>query len=350
MNAQKTKSTLCLSVLALGLALTPNPVPAFEVEAPPDIQRAQIQVSDPDQTVNTLGEVEIHIDLSASRDDLLDLKVRRSGLTMPGGLPFHSFAAHKEGGLVVLGSEKVEAISIASVKGGSGHKDALVLFHGKGGEIIAPSYDDVALFDLDFKPLPFTYEPLAPPGSTQIPVNILLDKSGSMAGHMAQVQKQTQDFMRALPDFARCTLRLFNRDVTPLHLAGHLRRMACAQGASLLSSPVSTSGSTALFAALDAGLRDKPEGSTAPLITVVITDGMNTAPYAGNIETLKELKEKSGAKLFMFWAGNYRPDYLKDLADLELVSTNNLEAELERFFRSLGISISGLQSLRVQRP
>jgi hypothetical protein len=84
-------------------------------------------------------------------------------------------------------------------------------------------------------------------------------------------------------------------------------------------------------------------------ITVVVTDGINTVPYAGTRDSLKATKSAGASKLFVFWAGHHEPGYLNGLADLEIVAGQDLQKELVRFFRALGISISGMQSLHIDR-
>jgi hypothetical protein len=305
-----------------------------------------VEITTPDAHVKTLGKVEFFVDLAASHDDMLTLKVRRAGLHLAGGRAPTAFGVHKEAGLIVLGGGAVRHVSISSVQPKGADRTALVLFHGSGGQIIAPPKKDLAVFDLDFHPLAFTYEPLAPPGNMQLPVNILLDMSGSMSGHMEDVQKATQTFMRDLPDFALCTVTLFNEELHALTK----NPAPCTDAADVLDAPITPSGSTALFEAVAAGFG--PDTGSPPagrqIVAVAVTDGMDTYGYGGGLEGLKKKKKSAGAKLFVFWSGDYLKSLLQDLPDLELESTDNLKDELERFFRSLGISISGLQTLTVK--
>jgi len=79
----------------------------------------------------------------------------------------------------------------------------------------------------------------------------------------------------------------------------------------------------------------------------VITDGMNTVDYGETIASLKLDKALNNSKLFVFWAGNYQKGYLNGLADLEFISTANIDQELNKFFNALGVSLSGLQVLHI---
>jgi uncharacterized protein YegL len=339
------RSVLTLSITALLNA----PLAAFEFITPDtDLSTAPIEITDPDADVTTLGQVEFFVDLSASHDDMLTLKVRRADLRLTDGREPVVFGVHKEAGLIVLAGGPVRHVSTSSVAPKDGDRETLVLFHGKAGQIIAPRKRDLAVFGLDFNPLPFSYKPLAPPGDIQLPVNILLDISGSMSGHMEEVQRAAQSFMQGLPAFARCRVTLFNHNLKPLSKS----REPYADAAHVLDAPITTSGSTALFEALASGFEPTIQLSNGrmQIIAIAVTDGFDTDGYEGGLEGLKNEKERSGAKLFVFWSGSYAKGRLKDLPDLEFESTDNLEQELERFLRSLGISISGLQTLPVGSP
>lgn len=330
-------------------ALLSTPLAAFEFITPDEaLGSASIEITDPDADVTTLGQVEFFIDLAASHDDLLALKVRRADLRFADGRPATAYGVHKEAGLIVVAGGAVRHVSISSVQPKGGTRETLVLFHGEDGQIIAPKRRDLAVFDLDFNRLSFSYEPLAPPGAIHLPVNILLDISGSMGGHMEGVQRATQGFMEGLPDFARCRVTLFNDKLRPLTNT----REPCANAKGVLDAPITTSGSTALFEAVGAGFDTSsgPVPAGTQIIAIAVTDGLDTDGYEGGLEGLKSKKESSGAKLFVFWSGDYLQGTLDDLPDLEFESTDNLDKELEQFFRSLGISISGLQTLLVGSP
>jgi uncharacterized protein YegL len=267
-----------------------------------------------------------------------------------GSFQRNAHGVHKAGGIIVLAGGKVKSVSVSSVNNQGGKKEVLTLFHGKDGAILAPSEKDVAVFDLNFKRLAFSYAPLSPPGASQVPVNILLDRSGSMRKHMGTVLKATQSFMRMLPEFTRCAVTVFNGELQTLTQSDPASRLSCPQSANVLYAPIKASGSTALFKALDVGLSSgqTSHSNNTPIIAVAITDGVNTSEYEGGLDALKAKKAKAGAKLFVFWSGNYSQGHLEDLPDLEFVSTDNLRHELERFFKSLGISISGLQTLTLK--
>lgn len=338
-----------LASMFLGLASTVSP--AIEVIAPQELQISVIQIGDPDRYISTLGKVAFQIDLAASHDDLLALKVRRSDLTLKDGREFTAFGVHKKEGIIVLAGGDVTHVSIASVENKIRTKDAQILFYSKDNEILSPRPKDVAVFDTDFQALDFTYTPLKTPGSLEIPVTIALDTSGSMYAHMSTVIPATRDFMRALPDFTRCQLLSFNNDVQHLTPRGGKGQANCPSSAYILNSPLQAGGATALYKAIETGFTLAPssKNSDFPNIVVVVTDGVNTVNFSGTLSSLKKTKKTSNSKLFVFWAGNYEKDHLQGLADKELVSTQNLDQELTSFFSSLGVSLSGLQTLRIEK-
>jgi len=337
------KSLIALSIAAI---LT-TPALAFQISTPEaDMRTAPLQITDPDGDVATLGKVDLFIDLAASHDDLEALKVRRAGLTLPDGRPYTAYGVHKYHRLIVIAAGPVRRVSVSSVKRKGEDRETLVLFHGENGTIVAPKPEDAAVFDMDFKRLPFTYRPLAPPGSTTIPVNVLVDVSRSMATHTQAVWNATQYFLVALPRFAQCKITLFNSTLRPITK----NRSTCIDTyRAIFHTPMQASGSTALFKALETGFEKDTTPDGPPIITVALTDGVNTVPYEGGLETLKAKKDEAGDKLFVFWLGGYQRGYLEDLPDLEFVSKQNVSDELKRFFRSLGYSVSGLQSLLVSK-
>ncbi|MCF6251101.1 MAG: VWA domain-containing protein [Methylococcaceae bacterium] len=338
-------------IISIIMGLLPNTALAIAVTAPQELQISYINISDPDQYIKTLGEVAFIIDLSASHDDLLALKVRRSSLKLKNNQPFTAFAVHRKAGIIVIAGGDTTHMSIASIDNNLGIYDAQVLFYGKGNHVISPRPDDVAVFDINFKPLEFTYVPLQTPGSLEIPVSIALDTSGSMSGHMDTVVTATQDFMRELPKFTRCSLLSFNSDVNYLSSQLFKNLENCPSSSYLLNNSLQAGGATALYKAIKTGFRlgDFRSNQNFPNITIVVTDGKNTADYGDTLSTLLEQKKHSNSKLFVFWAGNYTDGYLKGLADLEFVSTKNLKSELDSFFYSLGVSLSGLQTLHIKK-
>lgn len=324
-----------------------------------ETMRGRVQIADPDLSVRTLGKPEIVFDLAASHDTLLDLRIRRATLKLPNGKAATAFAGNQEANLVIVAGGDVAQISIAGVApvsgASSGAREALVLFRDARGMLIAPAREEVAAFDTDFKPLKLSYTQAAIPHYTPLPVTLLLDHSGSMAGHWKDVIKAADRFMEGLPIFARCRIVLFNDALTDIGPPPHANSCAGA-GFSLWKPLPEPSGGTALLAAIENGLLHPPAGSHSgprlPAVTLVITDGVDTGSSdpAGDLRRLAALKSATGGKLFIFWAGQADPVLLDGIADLQIAAGSDVKGGVERFFRSLSVSLSGLQSLMIEGP
>lgn len=324
----------------------------FTVVTPDADGHGVVSVSDPDQLVRTLGRPEIQFDLAASHDSLLDLRIRRANLKLPNGQPATAFAAHADSGLVIVAGAPVAHITISGVSKAGDSREALVLFRAEDGTLLAPPRDDIAVFRTDFSRLSFEYSPASIPKYAMLPVTLLLDVSGSMTGHIKDVTDAAERFVSSLPMLARCRIVLFNDQVQQFWPpSGHASGCAAAGFAFLKALP-EPSGGTALLAAIEDSLRAPPSFSVPhlPAITLAITDGVDTGARdsASEARRLATLKSTSGSKLFVFWIGQSDPALLTGIADLQIESGVDVKDELERFFRSLGVSLSGLQSLRVE--
>ena len=91
-----------------------------------------------------------------------------------------------------------------------------MLFYNEQNEVIAPNKKDIRVFSLDSKALKFEYQPTSTPASVGMDVSILIDKSGSMKGHMPVVMAATRGFMANLPDFTRCHVLTFSDNIERL--------------------------------------------------------------------------------------------------------------------------------------
>lgn len=345
-----------VGALVLLAFATPCAAQRIAIQTPDQTAPAALTVADPDAKVRTLGKPEIVFDLSAGNDSLLDLRIRRSGLRLASGRPFTAFAAHKGEDLVVVAGGNVAAVMIAGVRDVGGEREALVLFRRADGSIVAPAPEEVAIFNTSFKRLNFSYDWKLVPDGTPLPVSILLDVSGSMSLHLNAVLAATRDFLAALPPFAHCRVTVFNEIVT--ELTDSTRLTPCAQAAPVLTKVPAPAGGTALFEALRVSFERNRSArasweSGMPNITLVVTDGIDsgiTTEYGAKVAaTIASGQKVAGDnKLFVFWAGNAAPSVLAPVADLQVTAGSDVKGELDRFFRDFGISLSGLQVLRVQ--
>ena len=347
------KMHACLFITAFLLGLSAHSdEPRFAITTPEEEQFATFELHDPDQDVRTLGTPEIAFDLSASTDTLLDLRIRRSDLRLPGGAPFTAFAGHKDENLIVIAGGPVAKVTITGVSSSGSMREVLVLFADAHGTLIAPAPDQVAVFDTDFNKLPLSYRPASIPQHALLPVSLALDVSGSMAAHMDAVITASRSFLSSLPLYARCRILTFNDAVNALPIPGG--HQICRASGDALNAMPAPNGGTKLLAALDEGLRAPPVrgANTLPPIVLAVTDGVDTASPdpGGLLASLATAKRQTGAKIFVFWAGVHEPTLLSGLADLQITGTADVKSELERFFQSLGVSLSGVQVLDVGGP
>lgn len=345
------RTFVCFMLLAVSAAAHAQ---RFTIVTPEQESRGTVAVSDPDRLVRTLGKPEIQFDLAASHDTLLDLRIRRAGLTLPNGRAASAFANHAAANLVIVAGAPIAQISIAGIAPAGGSREALVLFKAADGTLLAPASDEVAVFDTAFNRLPFAYSPASIPKHTLLPVTLLLDLSGSMTGHMQDVVNAAQSFMSSLPLYARCRIVLFNDRVQHFWPSPGQASVCAAAGFALWKPLPEPSGGTALLAAIEDGLRNPPgvSGPHMAGITLVVTDGVDTGAVdpVSEVRRLAVMKTTQGGKLFVFWAGVSDPALLATVADLQIEGGADVKTELERFFRSLGVSLSGLQSLRIGAP
>ena len=146
----KTHTIVFIAAFLLGLSAQADE-PRFAIMTPQEEQFSAFELHDPDQDVRTLGTPEIAFDLSASADTLLDLRIRRSHLTLPNGAPFTAFAGHTEHNLIVIAGGPVAHVTITGVSAAGSSREVLVLFTDAHGTLIAPSSDQVAVFEVRYR-------------------------------------------------------------------------------------------------------------------------------------------------------------------------------------------------------
>lgn len=323
----------------IALALLSHTAYGLNVVAPA-VETAKITIHSPDEDVATLGKVDFIIDLAAEHDSLFELKIRRAELKLKDGRKSSAFGYSQDAGIIVVGAAPITHITVT----GSKEKNVFVIFYNAKNEVIAPRSKDIRAFDLDFKPIKFKYEPAQPPGTISINVSVLLDHSGSMTGNMTTVMDATRTFLNILPKFAKCSLYAFSSQVD--HLGGGTK--PCPDSLDALATPIPAEGATALYAALDTAMRDHPtQTGGAPHLVIVVTDGGDTQGVSGGLPGLIALKAQSNAKVLVFWAGSSFPQALAGLADFETSSTSAIKSDLDAFFHSIGVSVSGLQTLEL---
>lgn len=310
---------------------------ALEVSEPKVPMAEKIVITSPDDFVLTLGKVNIFIDLAAEHDTLFELQLRRAELKLEDRRKSSAFGYSKSGGIVLIAGEPVTHISVTGVENGR----VSAIFYNKDHEIIAPPKKSMRVFNLDLNPLEFDYAPAQPPSKDfKLDVAVLLDRSGSMYLQMNMVQSATQTFLKELPSFTMCSVFTFGNIVEALTQS----QMPCSSATTLLNNPIMPEGMTALASALDRGMNSRTtHAQGTPNLVIVVTDGISTEPM--DKQKLLAIKNATNSKVLVFWAGFHDPEHLKGLADLEIKSSAEIKKDLDAFFTSIGVSVSGMQTL-----
>lgn len=334
-------------ILALGLPLSllvATQATAIEIIEPEINAFEAITISSRDDQVSTLGEVSFIVDFSATHDDLFSLSIRRKNLRLQDDREVEVFAYDKGAGIIVAAAAPVSHISISGRNGA----EISALFHNANNQVIAPAPADIGVFDLSFNPLDIAYAPTLPPSAMNMDVTILIDRSGSMLDAMPSVLSATRDFMANLPDWTQCHIFTFGSDVERLTSSDPDQLSPCPQSLWVLNQPIAVGGSTALFEAINQGLAINAGHSALPNLVIVLTDGVNTQKATFTKAELISKKQILKSKVLTFWAGSYSPTHLQGIADYESVSTLNVKADLDKFLQTIGISISGIQTLTIK--
>ena len=318
--------------------------PAIEVQEPQSQILKSIEFSSIDDQLRALGAVKFIVDLGAARDDVFELKARREKLTLDDGRNITTFGYNEEAGVMIGAVSPISNVSITGKENGK----ILALFHDAENHIVAPNRNHIRVFDLDFKPLEFEYTPALPPNDVTVDVSLLIDVSGSMASALPDVTRASSNFLSGLPDFTRCSVFTFGSSVERLTDADPAKRRPCPESLNVLTGGLTANGTTALHRVIKESLEDHEKAqSQLPKLTIILTDGKDTENPEITVEKLSALKKDSNSKVLIFWAGLYNPDYLKGLADIESISGKQITRDLEAFFRTIGMSINGLQTIAI---
>lgn len=328
----------------------------LSIDEPSAASRSTFEVVTPEDGARTLKSITFEIDLSAQSDGLEELKARRAGLTLAGERPATIFAHDASSGVILAGAAPIARIAIVgSQVSDSGHHVSAIFYNDRN-EIISPSPRDVSAFDTAHQRLRVDYKPMSHPAGLRLPVQVLIDTSGSVHGAMPELLSATRAFLRNLPNFTDCEVWMFAENVkrlTPDPAGGGL---TCNEAQAHVPSSLPTGQATALNDALaqalvPASTSSGASGSGIAQLVVVLTDGINTVQTHNTLPRLQSLKRKSGAKIIVFWSGAYDAAALRGLADAEMISKRSVKDDLEEFFISIGVSVSGIQTLHARgRP
>ncbi len=318
---------------------------SFVIESPIVDQRAEVKVVDPDELISNLGRVRFVIDFTSANDDLFMLEIRRREFELADGRAASTIAVSKQDGIIVSAAPPTRHISIVGMKTGSGNAVIQAIFYDASNQIISPSPNDIAVFDLTFERQDIEYEPRRVSGPGSMSVSLLLDNSGSMSGFQSQALEAARDFLDELPDFTRCDLYVFASVGEPLNSAAG--SSSCPSSSHLLSKVPAANGGTSLMNAIEEGFNKAGDITELTSLVVIVTDGVNTVTPRLSHSDLLALKKQKNVKILVYWIGAHDRNHLKDLADQEIVGRSNVKADLDAFFETVGVNVSGIQSIEL---
>lgn len=295
---------------------------------------------EPANDIYSLGSISYHIDLSMNGSGLLDLKLRDQDIRFPNGEKYTAYTVSSDANLVVLAKNSISSVQIIT----KDENKLGIIFRDGNGDISAPIKDDIYILNAGLVPQPFYYEPLVTPDSINVSLRLFIDNSGSMAPYLDDAIMGTSEFLKALPDFIECDIYSFNDTV--VHLNIHQTGGSCEQLGGGLNLTLKPGGGTALLSALD--LAFEPEDDVTTIISVFISDGINTVTSTTSLALLRDKKNQNNAKLFMLWAGPQIRSPAVTLADLEIDIKADFRREIKNFFDKLGVSITGMQQITLK--
>lgn len=317
----------------------------FIIEAPSANLQSNIVIDNPDEQLTRLGKVSFVLDFASASDNLFRLKIRRHDFSLSDGRKVAALAVREQEGLIIGAAEPVRQISIVGVESASGARVIRAIFYGPNNEIVSPERSDVAVFDLSFALQDISYQPVGGSHPGSMTVSLLLDNSGSMQGFQAEALSAAREFLDSLPEFTRCHVFVFSDDVERLTIDP---APSCPSSRDALLRVRPAGGGTALMDALEAGFSASNAASELPSLVIAVTDGVNTVTPSLAINELEKLKGNSNAKSLVYWIGSHNPDHLKSIADQEIAGRANVKSDLDDFFETIGVSVSGIQSIHVK--
>lgn len=316
----------------------------FIIETPQVNLQSEIAIDNPDERLSQLGRVSFVLDFASASDNLLMLKIRRHEFTLPDGRKAHALAVREGDGLIIGAAQPVQQISIVGIEYAAGRRVIRAIFYGANNQIVSPASSDIAVFNLSFTLQNISYEPTGGSHPGNMSVSLLLDNSGSMQGFQDQALSAASEFLENLPSFTRCNVFVFSDEVKRISTDP---APPCPGSRGALSKVDPASGGTALLNALEAGFMASAGSSELPSLVIAVTDGVNTVNPRLSGKELADLKVNGNSKAVIYWIGAHDPDHLRGIVDQEISGRASVKSDLEDFFETIGVSISGIQSIQL---
>ena len=287
----------------------------------------------------------LEVDLSRQNMSIDEMRIEDAGL-MIGETRVSAYTINKTAGLVIAGQSPVTHIELNSVKALPGERMEVLAAFTRHGEMLAPRRQHMGVFDLHtLEPLEFQLKTWGQGLPQSFLLTLLLDASGSMSGGtMTEAKKAIRGFVKTLPSYARCQLITFTETlnyITPIPAP-------CEDMAKALKD-VEPGGGTDLYQSLATTYREAALLRFLHQVLVVVTDGIggHNSVTKGDVARAKSL---ANMKTLVFWAGNYEPDALAGLVDVEIQAGRNLGQDIHYFFQQTADVIEGQVAMTISRP
>ena len=171
---------------------------------------------------------------------------------------------------------------------------------------------------------------------------LLLDRSGSMADVISDVQESAKSFLKDLPPSAECALASFNGS-----FSYHNLYFQNCNGGDFKLQTLSAEGGTDLYSPLLSAYESLSRECFEDYqkAVILITDGQ----IPSDDETKKELlAAKNDTLTFVNFLGNKNDEQLIGLADAYLQTTSDIKSSLQQYFHSLSTAYGAQKVLVVK--
>lgn len=265
-------------------------------------------------------------------------KIDMEPLSLPDGRLVEDYAFHRRedgvGFMVGTAGENVDITISKILDIPGGQHEILVIFRGKTDrKVKSPEVENVGIWDLN--PSPMEFKKTGVSANTPIRVAVLLDASGSMRGVWHTVIQAAQLFLKALPIGAQCKIALFNETVDVV-----ADWMGCNQASEALKHQT-PGGGTDISQALKMALSSYPPVHGGALkaqnVTILVSDGVDTANLANDKPTILADKKKNKATVFAYYAGDVNSKSLEPIPDYELMALGEIEESLNAYFKGIDL-------------
>ncbi len=218
--------------------------------------------------------------------------------------------------------------------------EIIASFKDANGNFVSPPLDSLALYTLSGEKLCFDYKTIDK--NPKIAIALLLDRSGSMAGHMGDVKATARQFLGLLPKSAYCAVGSFNSNIT--YTTKHYN--SCGSNGWGLES-IKSGGGTDIYNALLSAYSDLSHSDFDGFqkAAIVITDGY----------TLSDAKKKASLYLdkkdvltFVYFIGGNKKDDLLGITDHFFAKGSDVKNSLAAYFGAIGSGFNAQKILRVK--